>query len=276
VNWHVDDALVARYVAADLDDARAASIEAHVIACAECRARVAVGMGAQRVDRIWTEVRDSIESPQPRLLEASLRKCGVRDHVARLIAATPSLSGSWFIAITVSLGWAVGAAHAGTKGVLLFLIVAPLIPLAGVMFAYGPRIDPTFEVAIAAPMHGFRLLLLRATSVLSATMLLVGIASIGLPNIGWRAEAWLLPALGVSLVSMALSTWVEPFVAGGIVASGWVLLTSLSPLLRRGVPTLDRIPAFTPSGQAMFAVLIALAFAVLVIRSGRFDRGREA
>src|SRR6266508_3596123 len=179
-----------RYFASDLDDAGAASIEAHVIACSECRARIARGIDKQRVDHIWSEVRDAIDKPQRRALEALLARLGLRDHVARLIVATPSLTASWLIAVSVALVWAVVAARAGGRGVLAFLVFAPLIPLAGIAFAFGPRIDPTYEVGVATPMHGLRLLLLRAGCVLGATLLLVGIASIGLPDIGWKAAAW--------------------------------------------------------------------------------------
>jgi hypothetical protein len=276
VSWHVDNSLMERYFASELDDARAASIEAHVIACPECRTRIARGVETARVDHIWREVRDSIDKPRRGALEAFLVRLGLRDHIARLIVATPSLTASWLIAVSVTLVWAVVAARAGGRGVLAFLVIAPLIPLAGIAFSFGPRIDPTYEVGVASPMHGLRLLLLRAGCVLGTAMLLIGIASIGLPDIGWKAAAWLLPALGVSLASMALATWMDPLWAAGIVGFGWVASTSLSPLWRRGVPTLDRIPAFDAGGQTAFLVLIGLAVVVLIVRGRRFDLGRQA
>jgi hypothetical protein len=276
MSWHVDNRLLERYIAADLDDVRAASIEAHVIACPECRARLATGVDPARVERVWHEVRDSIDKPRRRPIEVLLERIGVRGYVARLIATTPVLTASWLIAVAVALVWSVVAARAGNRGVLVFLIVAPLIPLAGIVFAFGPRIDPTYEVGVAAPLHGFRLLVLRAGFVLGTTLILVGIASIGLPDIGWKAVAWLVPAVAVSLATIALATWIDPVWAGGIVALGWVAGTSLSPLWRRGVPTLDRITAFDPSGQIVLVVLIAFAAAVLLLRSSRFDVGRNA
>jgi hypothetical protein len=276
VKWHVDNNLLDRYIASDLDDVRAASIEAHVIACSECRARLARGVGPARIERVWHEIRDSIDTPRRRVIETLLVKFGMREYSARLVAVTPSLTGSWFAAVAFALAWAVFAAHAGTRGVLFFLVVAPLIPLAGIAFAFGPRIDPTYEVSVAAPMHGVRLLLLRAGCVLGSTLVLVGIASIGLPDIGWKAAAWLLPALAVSLATIALATWIDPLVAAGIVAFVWVASTSLSPLWHRGVPSLDRIAAFDPGGQALLAVLIGIAVIVLLARGRRFDLGRHA
>lgn len=276
MNWHVDSSLLERYISADLDDVRAASIEAHVIACPECRARLATGVDPARIERVWREVKDSIDKPRRSLIEILLMKCGVRGYVARLIATTPALTASWLIAVSVALVWAVVAARAGSKGVLVFLVIAPLIPLAGIVFAFGPRIDPTYEVGVAAPMHGFRLLVLRAGCVLGTTLILVGIASIGLPDIGWKAVAWLVPAVAVSLATIALATWIDHQWAGAIVGFGWVAVTSLSPFWRRGVPTLDRIAAFDPSGQLLLIVLIGVAVAVLLLRRGRFDVGRSA
>jgi len=276
MSWHVDNSLLERYIAADLDDVRAASIEAHVIACPECRARLATGVDPARVERVWHEVRDSIDRPRRRVIETLLVKCGMRDYSARLVAATPSLTGSWFTAVAVALAWAVVAARAGSRGVLFFLVIAPLIPLAGIALSFGPRIDATHELSVAAPMHGLRLLLLRAGCVLGTTLILVGVASIGLPDVGWKDAAWLLPALAVSLATIALATWIDPLVAAGIVAFVWVASTSLSPLWRRGVPSLDRIAAFDPGGQALLAVLIGIAVIVLLARGRRFDLGRHA
>jgi len=276
MSWHVDRSLLERYITADLDDVRAASIEAHVIACPECRARLATGVDLARVERVWHEVRDSIDKPQRRVIETLLLRCGMRDYSARLVAATPSLTGSWFTAVAVALAWAVVAARAGTRGVLFFLVIAPLIPLAGIALSFGPRIDPTHELSVAAPMHGLRLLLLRAGCVLGTTLILVGIASIGLPDVGWKDAAWLLPALAVSLATIALATWIDPLAAAGIVGFVWIASTSLSPLWRRGVPSLDRIAAFDPGGQALLAVMIGIAVIVLLARGRRFDLGRHA
>lgn len=34
---------------------------------------------------------------------------------------------------------------------ILFLALAPLLPLAGVALSYGPAIDPTYEMAVVSP-----------------------------------------------------------------------------------------------------------------------------
>src|SRR5438093_4209165 len=109
-------------------------------------------------------------------VEAVLVRVGVPDHVARLLAATPSLRISWFGATAVALGFSILAAY-GRKDPLMFLVVAPLLPLGGVAAAFGPGMDPTYEVGLACPVRTSRLLLIRATAVLAATLVLSGIAS---------------------------------------------------------------------------------------------------
>ncbi len=54
----------------------------------------------------------------------------------------------------------------------LFLMVAAMLPVAGVAVAFGPGIDPTHEIALAAPMRADRLLLMRAAAVLAASIVI--------------------------------------------------------------------------------------------------------
>lgn len=273
MSWHVDETVLQRYADDRIDQAGAASVEAHVIACDECRGRVTRLVDPRRTDRIWNEVRHAIDAPRKRFAEAVLVRLGVREHHARMIAATPALTLSWLAGVAIALAWAVSAAQIGTRGVVLFLMVAPMIPLAGIALAFGPRVDPTYEVGIAAPMSGLRLLLLRAASVLGSAIVLTGIASIWLPAGGWKAAAWLLPAIGVSLSAMALSTWIEPVAAAGTVAFAWVSLSMVGAAMRRGLPALERLVAFEPGGQLFFAAIAVVAVGVLSLRGRRFDVG---
>lgn len=273
MTWHVDESLLRRYAGGRIDQARAASVEAHVIACDECRRRVAGLVDPQRTDRIWQEVRNAVDAPRKRFAETVLVRLGVREHHARLIAATPALTLSWLAGVAIALAWAVVAAQIGTRGVVLFLMVAPMIPLAGIALAFGPRVDPTYEVGVASPMNGLRLLLLRAASVLGSAIVLTGVASIWLPAGGWKAAAWLLPAIGVSLSAMALSTWIEPVAAAGTVAFAWVSLSMAGAAMRRGMPALERLVAFEPGGQLFFAAIAVVAVGVLSLRGRRFDVG---
>ena len=139
--------------------------------------------------------------------ERALARVGVRDDIARLLGATPSLRISWFGAAAAAIGFSSWAARSGKPAAtMVFLVVAPLLPVAGVAAAYGPWVDPMHEVTQAAPLSSFRLILLRATSVLVVAAVVIGLAAVALPGAGWTAFAWILPSLGLTLASLALST----------------------------------------------------------------------
>ena len=266
MTWHADASLLARYAAGSIDDARASSVEAHLVACADCRQAVATTVDTTRLDAIWAEVTDTVDAPRPRLVERFLRRIGVRDHVARLLAATPSLRLSWLLAMTASLVFVAAAASEGSRQPVLFLVVAPLLPVAGVAGAFASAFDPTYELATAAPMSNVRLLLLRAAAVMATTTLLAGLAAFALPVLDWTAAAWLLPSLGLTLASLALATWLTPEAAAGVVTAVWIAVVAASA----GAAD-DRLAAFHAAGQVGCLVAVAVSALVLVRRRAALE-----
>lgn len=271
MSWHADPALMETYALGVLDQAHASSIEAHLLRCETCRAGIADHVGRARIQSMWDAIEERLEPRRPGAVERFLVWCGVPDHVARLLAATPSLRLSWFAAVAVALGFAAGAAQAGRFGVLLFLVVAPLIPLAGVAVAYGPGVDPTYEVGLAAPMRSFRLLMIRALAVLATSTALVGIAATALPHLGWIAAAWLLPSLGLSAANLALSSYWSSHRVTAILVTGWAIAVLLSERL-----SLVPYAAFRAVPQVLFAIIAAASIAVLARRREAFDMRRKS
>ena len=270
MTWHVDPPLLERYTLGVVDEARAYSVEAHLLACPRCRAGVSGAVSRERLDRVWDRIQDRASSVRRGVTERALVRLGLPDHVARLLAATPSLRVSWFGAMAIALGFAVLAARTGDAGVVLFLTLAPLVPLAGVGAAYGPGLDPTYEIGLAAPMRSYRLLLTRAVAVLATSIALASLATLALPRLGWPAAAWLLPALGLSAVSLALSTYWSPRWAFGSVAFAWVGAVV-------GVQYLSQDPfaAFRSATQIGFLTAIALAALVMAGRRETFEMRRH-
>lgn len=269
--WHADTDTIAAYAAGEIDDARAFSLEAHLLACPTCRETCARVMTTDRLVSVWDEVVDTIDRPTPRFAERAMRALGIDEHLARLIGATPSLQVSWLLAIGATLAFAVIASFANrpaTEGAepLVFLLVAPLIPLAGIAAAYGPGVDPTYEMGVAAPMSGSRLLLMRAVAVVGTSLALITAAALPLPGPAWAAAAWLLPALGLTACSLALSTSFDPLRATGFLAALWVA----------GVITIERLAetplaSFQTEGQIVFLVFAAISVLVVAARHDRFE-----
>lgn len=272
--WHADMELLERYSAGEIDDARAYSLEAHVLACETCRTALAAGADRGRLDRMWAEIAEAVDAPRPGVVEQTLLQLGVREHVARLLAATPSLRLSWFAAEATALGFAVLAANTAADGrradlaLLMFLVVAALLPVAGVAVAFGPGVDPTYEVGLASPMRSSRLLAIRAVAVLGTSAALAGLAALALPQLDWTAAAWLLPSLGLTLSGLALSTYLRPLVACGVVTFAWIAVSVTATYHRS-----DRLIAFRGGGQIAFLLIIAFAALVIARRRGAFERG---
>lgn len=267
-DWHLDDAVVTAYANGTLDDPRAFSVEAHLLDCATCRERLRAATPQHEVDELWDVIAAELDAPQPGPVERLLRRLGVAEHLARLLAATPALTVSWIGAVAVALGFAVTAAHLGDTDawLLVFLGAAPLVPLVGVAAAYGPGIDPGHEIGVAAPMSGWHLLQLRTTAVLVVSVLLGGLASLALPQVGWFAIAWLLPGLAATALMIALATVVPTRWAATAVAVGWLALVASAA--RSLAEPLSVLAAPT---QTTCAVIAVAAAAVTLVRRQRFD-----
>jgi hypothetical protein len=270
MSWHADARVLERYAEGVLDDANAYSIEAHLLACDVCRARTP--RDVERMDSIWIGVRASMHAPKIGPVEWVLRRLGVSDHIARLLAATPSLTLSWLLAVALTLAFALAASHAGRGTPLPFLLVAPLLPLAGVATAYGPGVDPTYEMGAAAPVQGLRVLLIRAMAVFVATAALAGAGSFELPHIDLVSAAWLLPSIGLTMACLAVSTWLPPVRSALIVGAVWVVVAIAGSATAVRPITVHSIEWFTPVGQVGLAGAAVLAAVVLATRGQRIGR----
>lgn len=179
-------------------------------------------------------------------MESLLVRIGVADHTARLLAATPVLRRSWLGAVVALLVMTVLVTNSlkNAESPTLFLGLAPLLPLGGVALSYGPKFDPTYEMAVVAPLHGFRLLMIRTVAVLVAGLVLNGLATLALPEYGLRALGWLLPALALTTTGLALIPRLGPVLAPSLVGGGWVVF-----LLVAYNPHGGTLAPFTPAGQ---------------------------
>jgi len=224
--WHLEPELIRRYVAGAVGPELAASAEAHLMACAACRAALASHVDSGRSATIWADVVDRVDAPRPSLVERALVRLGVSEATARLVAATPTLRGPWLAAITGVLAFAAVAAQSDERWLRMFLVAAPLAPLAGVAVAFTSGLDPTREIGLATPYPGLRLLLIRTTAVLAVTVPVALAAGLALPGPAWLAAVWLLPAAGLTSAALALTGRLRPVLAVGVIAVGWVAVTT--------------------------------------------------
>lgn len=257
--WHADDALLARYVRADADALDAASAEQHLLHCPQCRARTAAYMDAAPLELVWRRIEEQAQAPAPGLVARLLRRLGLPDRDALLVAAAPTLRTSWLAGLVVTLGFvALAAEYGGDRGLILFLLVAPLVPVAGVAYAYGPDADPLHELSVAAPYPSARLLLLRAAAVLTASLPLVLAAALVQPALSSSALLWLVPALALTAGTLTASTWVRPTRAAGVFGAAWLGAVASAAAQRdpAAVLALPLLLAYTVLGVAALLVLV--------------------
>jgi hypothetical protein len=268
--WHVDDDTMIGYARGRVSLSLGASVETHLLACAECRDLLRGAVAAVEVDRLerlWDGVAARVDAPRPRLLERLFRLAGVSEDTARLLAATPVLGASWLSAMAAALGFAVFAAlaaGASDRGTLLFLTVAPILPVLGVAAAFHRGVDPTYEIALAAPYPAFRLLLLRSAAVAAVTGTAAVVAGLLLPHRSLTAAAWLLPALALTSLTLVVARRIDvAYAATGVVAA-WVLIVVLSHL------NVGRFAAFGLAAQLACLAVAGVSLVVLVAGRHRY------
>ncbi len=104
-------------------------------------------------------------------------------------------------------------------------------------------------MAVVAPLHGFRLLMIRTVAVLVACLGLNGLATLALPEYGLRALGWLLPALALTTTGLALIPRLGPVLAPSLVGGGWALSLLAAYEIHGGT-----LAPFTPAGQGVAAM----------------------
>lgn len=285
---HPGDDLLASYAAGTAWRVDAWSVEAHLTRCARCRSALSAHVAPERLarNRSVLLVRTAIgDGGRVRRL---LCRCGLPDHVLRLVAATPSLRRSWLLSVTgvlaavagqaaaVRFGWipagvpgriAGGPGYPGREVLAPFLLVGPLLVLAGVAAAFLPMFDPACRLAVAAPFSGFTLLLVRAVCALVAALVPVVAAAFLLPGPGWLPVALLLPSLALCAFALAATTVVGPRVAALMAGGLWAVpALSLAP---------DHVPLMIAGLNAQLACAAAFCACALAlfVRRDRFESG---
>jgi len=112
--------------------------------------------------------------------------------------------------------------------------------------------------------------LLRACTALVAAFALLGVAALTLPQVSATAAAWVLPALALVAVTLALSTRTTPLRAAIVVGSAWVVgVVVMGSVAFRNAGDLGAadLAGFRPAGQVVaLAVTIAAALVFTVRR----------
>ena len=259
--WHVPAETLSAWVSGRITATTAASVEQHLMHCASCRSRVAARAADQvplDFDRIWTRIADRVEPPSTRPLARLMNRLGMSESDAILLGAASAFTVSWVAATAtvVALTFLMSIV-APASALPIYLLLAPLVPMAGVAAAYGEEVDPAYELSIAAPYPQLRLLLLRAIAVVVVSVPLTVLAGVGLRP-WWVAVAWLAPGLAFVLLLLAATTWWSPSHAAGAIALLWTVASVATYRL-------DQILVLVGPGAISFSVFLGVVGAATLL-----------
>lgn len=249
---HPTTASITRYASGDELPADVLwAVEAHLETCQTCRLRLADAAPPQvtaLTEAVWAS------------LEPTGTPVRTRSRLARW--ATPSLL-PW-LAMTASAVLAALSLDGLLPTSSAVLLLAPILPVLGVVAAWSRGMDPAHELVVSTARAGLQLVLRRTLAVLVFVLpaLLVG---------GWLTGAspayWLLPCLAVTSVTLALGGVVGVRRAAVATAASWAALVIGPAVVVGGVPGV-----LTPGAAPVWAAVLVGGTAAVFFRSAAYAR----
>lgn len=264
--WHSRSDELSAYIEGSAPALAVVSIEAHLLACAQCRAALStlrrsavpsVGSTTQG-EQMWNRIAGLVDRPQRRarfsnrILEVSLAS-------PALLATTIGVAAVLFLAVGIT---AAAKPHWSFPALLAF---APLAPVVASVAAFQPGIDPAGRLAEATPLAGTRLALLR--SLLASFIALgSGIVASVLSSLPFDLVAMcLLPGVAFAAVVLAVATRSNPNRVATVLVTGWVTLIFGWTRRQRTTPTVETFREFVGSSELFGWALIGVTVAALLI-----------
>ena len=266
--WHASPDSLTEYVVGRGGPVLAASVEAHLLACATCRGVLADVSGPAadaETERRWAALTAQVDRTPSRPL-------------ARLGLATAPLRRAGILALALVVGVPlVVRLILGEQTPVIFLALAPALPGLAVAMAYRTDADPAGEAALATPMAGLRVVSLRALLVTSAGVPVGVLAALVLGGTLAAALAWLMPGIACSaLVLLSGTTRLDPrsvAVAAEVAWAGAVAVPAVVATVPAAVVTAEMAGPLTQVGALALAVV---CFALTWARRDRISYRRFA
>jgi hypothetical protein len=231
--------------------------------------------------RVWAGVAGEVwrrhHGPAERIAARLLRSPGL----ARALLTTPSLMLPWLISTLVVFG--VGGLVNVAGGQPLVWLLAPGAAALGIAYAYGPGIDPAWELSCSMAVSERMVLLVRAVCVfavnavlgLAASAVTYAVASpVARPAHAAALAvtvAWLLPMTAVCALTLAVAVAARSATAG---ASAGVLAWAAT-VFGSGTVSGQFTAAVTDTSAYLPYVAVAACAAVALGYAVRLPRGTD-
>jgi hypothetical protein len=172
--------------------------------------------------RVWLGVAAQVWRRKPGWAERAAGWLLRSPGLARALVTTPSLLLGWLIATAVVLIAGIFAT-VGT-GTPYVPLLAPAVAAVGIAYAYGPGIDPAWELSQSMAVSDRMVLLVRALAVfgLNAALGLAAAAASGAAAA--VTFGWLVPMTAVCALALAAATLARSANVGVVAGlSGWAI-----------------------------------------------------
>jgi hypothetical protein len=174
------------------------------------------------LSRVWLGVATQVWRREPGWLERAAGRLLRSPGLARALLTAPSLLLPWLLSSAVVLG--AGAAVTLGTGQPLVALLAPAVAAVGIAYAYGPGIDPAWELSRSMAVSDRMVLLARAVSVFAVDAVLGLAASAASGSAAGLTFGWLVPMTAVSALALATATAARSANAGVTAGlAGWAI-----------------------------------------------------
>jgi hypothetical protein len=219
------------------------------------------------LDRVWTGVAAEVWRRHPGWIERTAARLLRSPGLARALVITPSLLLPWLISTVVVFG--AGALVSVGPGQPVVWLVAPAVAAVGIAFAYGPGIDPAWELSSSCAVSHRMVLLTRAVAVFALNSVIGLVASAASGAAVALTFVWLLPMTAVSALALAAAVAARSAIVGaGAGVAAWII-TVLAGQTASGQLT----ASVTNSGAYLPYLAVAACCAAVVIYATRAERG---
>lgn len=175
------------------------------------------------LDRVWSRVAADVWAAPTGLVERTLARLLGSTALARATVTTPSLVVSWLLASAAVL--VIGMIVTAQTDLPWIALLAPALAGVGIAFAYGPGVDPAWELSCSMVVSERLVLLTRVAAVFAANALLGLIASLIVGDVVALTLHWLVPMAMLSALGLAAASATRSAPVGAAAAlAGWALI----------------------------------------------------
>jgi len=222
---------------------------------------------APDLGRVWLGVVAQVWRREPGRLERLAARLLRSPALARALLTTPSLLVPWLIATVVVLG--VGAGVSLGTGQPMVALLAPAVTAAAIAYAYGPAVDPAWELSCSMAVSDRMVLLVRVLAVFAVNAGLGLLASAVSGEAASVTFGWLVPMTAMCALALAVATLARSAIAGAMAGmTGW-MITVLSVRVTSG----QFSAALTRTALVLPYLAITVACTAVAVFASRIPTG---